>query len=166
MMAAMILLCGILTGIGIFLVVLKQEKLPEQKPEKVKQELQKKSEETREDPKQKPEETEPEKEAEEQAEEPLSMELSGLNEEALSMMGISKREVADALRTWTQEHGFSSATGAQFMEPMLVRFSEEKYSMDCQLLFADGGNGIQPEDVQTKLTMDYFKEKKLLQIHP
>ena len=45
-MAAMILLCGILTGIGIFLVVLKQEKLPEQKPEKVKQELQKKSEET------------------------------------------------------------------------------------------------------------------------
>ena len=34
------------------------------------------------------------------------MELSGLNEEALSMMGISKREVADALRTWTQEHGF------------------------------------------------------------
>ncbi|GAA6259333.1 hypothetical protein PNX04_18910 [[Ruminococcus] gnavus] len=166
MMAAMILLCGILTGIGIFLVVLKQEKLPEQKPEKVKQELQKKSEETLEDPKQKPEETEPEKEAEEQAEEPLSMELSGLNEEALSMMGISKREVADALRTWTQEHGFSSATGAQFMEPMLVRFSEEKYSMDCQLLFADGGNGIQPEDVQTKLTMDYFKEKKLLQIHP
>lgn len=84
-----------------------------------------KSEETLEDPKQKPEETEPEKEAEEQAEEPLSMELSGLNEEALSMMGISKREVADALRTWTQEHGFSSATGAQFMEPMLVRFSEE-----------------------------------------
>lgn len=165
MMAAMILLCGILTGIGIFLVVLKQEKLPEQKPEKVKQELQKKSEETLEDPKQKAEETEPEKEAEEQAEEPLSMELSGLNEEALSMMGISKREVADALRTWTQEHGFSSATGVQFMEPMLVRFSEEKYSMDCQLLFADGGNGIQPEDVQTKLTMDYFKEKKLLQIH-
>lgn len=165
-MAAMILLCGILTGIGIFLVVLKQEKLPEQKPEKVKQELQKKSEETLEDPKQKPEETEPEKEAEEQAEEPLSMELSGLNEEALSMMGISKREVADALRTWTQEHGFSSATGAQFMEPMLVRFSEGKYSMDCQLLFADGGNGIQPEDAQTKLTMDYFKEKQLLQFHP
>ena len=105
------------------------------------------------------------KESEEQEEEPLSMDLSGLNEEALSMMGISKKEVADALRTWTQEHGFSSATGAQFLEPMLVRFSEGKYSMDCQLIFADGGNGIQPEDAQTKLTMDYFKEKKLLQIH-
>ena len=169
MMAAMILLCGILTGIGIFLVVLKQEKFLSDLMGVfliLQKKLQKKSEETLEDPKQKPEETEPEKEAEEQAEEPLSMELSGLNEEALSMMGISKREVADALRTWTQEHGFSSATGAQFMEPMLVRFSEEKYTMDCQLIFADGGNGIQPEDAQTKLTMDYFKEKKLLQIHP
>ena len=45
-MAIMVLLCGILTGIGIFLVDLKQEKLPEQKPEKVKRELQKKSEDT------------------------------------------------------------------------------------------------------------------------
>lgn len=133
--AALILLCGILTGIGIL--------LSSQKPEK----------------------TASAKESEEQEEEPLSMDLSGLNEEALSMMGISKKEVADALRTWTQEHGFSSATGAQFLEPMLVRFSEGKYSMDCQLIFADGGNGIQPEDAQTKLTMDYFKEKKLLQIH-
>ena len=165
-MAIMVLLCGILTGIGIFLVDLKQEKLPEQKQEKVKLELQKKSEDTLEDLKQKPEETGPEKEVEEQEEEPLSMELLGLQEEALSMMGISKREVADVLRTWTQEHGFSSATGAQFLEPMLVRFSEGKYSMDCQLLFADGGNGIQPEDAQTKLAMDYFKEKQLLQIHP
>ncbi len=94
------------------------------------------------------------------------MDLSGLNEEALSMMGISKKEVADALRTWTQEHGFSSATGAQFLEPMLVRiFGRENTAWIAQLIFADGGNGIQPEDAQTKLTMDYFKEKKLLQIH-
>ena len=112
-----------------------------------------KPKETQENTKQEMEERELESEPEKQEEEPLSM------------MGISKREVADALRTWTQEHGFSSATGAQFLEPMLVRFSEEKYSMDCQLIFADGGNGIQPEDAQTKLTMDYFKEKKLLQIH-
>ena len=164
-MAIMVLLCGILTGIGIFLVDLKQEKLAEQKPEKVKQELQTKSEDTLEDLKQKPEETGPEKEVEEQEEEPLSMELLGLQEEAFSMMEISQKEVADALRTWTQEHGFSSATGAQFLEPMLVRFSEEKYSMDCQLLFADGGNGIQPEDAPIKLTIDYFKEKQLLQFH-
>lgn len=163
--AAMVLLCGILKGIGIILSIQKPEKKSEQNPEKVEQELQTKSEETPENPKQKMEETELESEPKKQEEEPLSMDLSGLNEDALSMMGISKKEVADALRTWTQEHGFSSATGAQFLEPMLVRFSEEKYSMDCQLIFADGGNGIQPEDVQTKLTMDYFKEKKLLQIH-
>ena len=119
----MVLLCGILTGIGIFLVDLKQEKLPEQKPEKVKRELQKKSEDTLEDLKQKPEETGPEKEVEEQEEEPLSMELLGLQEEALSMMGISKREVADVLRTWTQEHGFSSATGAptSVRQPLSIR---------------------------------------------
>ena len=163
--AAMVILCGILTGIGIILSDQKPEKQSEEKPEKVEQELEIKSKETQENTKQEMEERELESEPEKQEEEPLSMDLSGLNEDALSMMGISKREVADALRTWTQEHGFSSATGAQFLEPMLVRFSEEKYSMDCQLIFADGGNEIQPEDAQTKLTMDYFKEKKLLQIH-
>ena len=151
--AAMVILCGILTGIGIILSDQKPEKQSEEKPEKVEQELEIKPKETQENTKQEMEERELESEPEKQEEEPLSM------------MGISKKEVADALRTWTQEHGFSSATGAQFMEPMLVRFSEEKYTMDCQLIFADGGNGIQPEDVQTKLTMDYFKEKKLLQIH-
>ena len=151
--AAMVILCGILTGIGIILSDQKPEKQSEEKPEKVEQELEIKPKETQENTKQEMEERELESEPEKQEEEPLSM------------MGISKREVADALRTWTQEHGFSSATGAQFLEPMLVRFSEEKYSMDCQLIFADGGNGIQPEDAQTKLTMDYFKEKKLLQIH-
>ena len=160
LIAAMVILCGVLTGIGILMSVQKPEKKSEQKSEKVEQELQTKLEEKQETP-----ETQESKEQQKTEEEPLSMELSGLNEDALSMMGISKKEVADALRTWTQEHGFSSATGAQFLEPMLVRFSEEKYSMDCQLIFADGGNGIQPEDVQTKLTMDYFKEKKLLQIH-
>ena len=163
--AALILLCGILTGIGILLSSQKPEKTSEKKTEKVEQELQTKPEETPGNPKQEQEKAASAKESEEQEEEPLSMDLSGLNEEALSMMGISKKEVADALRTWTQEHGFSSATGAQFLEPMLVRFSEGKYSMDCQLIFADGGNGIQPEDAQTKLTMDYFKVKKLLQIH-
>ena len=146
--AAMVILCGILTGIGIILSDQKPEKQSEEKPEKVEQELEIKPKETQENTKQEMEERELESEPEKQEEEPLS-----------------KREVADALRTWTQEHGFSSATGAQFLEPMLVRFSEEKYSMDCQLIFADGGNGIQPEDAQTKLTMDYFKEKKLLQIH-
>ena len=166
MMAALILLCGILTGIGLLLSSQKPEKISEKKTEKVEQELQTKLEEKQKNPKQETPETQESKEQQKTEEAPHSMELLGLQEEALSMMGISKKEVADSLKTWTQEHGFSSATGAQFLEPMLVRFSEGKYSMDCQLLFADGGNGIQPEDAQTKLTMDYFKEKQLLQIHP
>ena len=165
-MAALILLCGILTGIGLLLSSQKPEKISEKKTEKVEQELQTKLEEKQKNLKQETPETQESKEQQKTEETPHSMELLGLQEEALSMMGISKKEVADSLKTWTQEHGFSSAKGAQFLEPMLVRFSEGKYSMDCQLLFADGGNGIQPEDAQTKLTMDYFKEKQLLQFHP
>ena len=122
----MILLCGILTGIGIPSnpVRNRRKQYRKKRTEKVEQELQTKPEETPGNPKQEQEKAASAKESEEQEEEPLSMDLSGLNEEALSMMGISKKEVADALRTWTQEHGFSSATGAQFLEPMLVRFSE------------------------------------------
>lgn len=109
-----------LTGIGIFLVVLKQEKLPEQKPEKVKQELQKKSEETLGRSKAETRGNRARKGSRRTSGGTTFYGAFRLNEEALSMMGISKREVADALRTWTQEHGFSSATGAQFMEPMLA----------------------------------------------
>ena len=106
----MILLCGILTGIGILLSSQKPEKTSEKKTEKVEQELQTKPEETPGNPKQEQEKAASAKESEEQEEEPLSMDLSGLNEEALSMMGISKKEVADALRTWTQEHGTHAGT--------------------------------------------------------
>ena len=95
--AAMVILCGILTGIGIILSDQKPEKQSEEKPEKVEQELEIKPKETQENTKQEMEERELESEPEKQEEEPLSMDLSGLNEDALSMMGISKREVADAL---------------------------------------------------------------------
>ena len=97
--AAMVILCGILTGIGIILSDQKPEKQSEEKPEKVEQELEIKPKETQENTKQEMEERELESEPEKQEEEPLSMDLSGLNEDALSMMGISKKEVADALRT-------------------------------------------------------------------
>lgn len=90
--AALILLCGILTGIGILLSSQKPEKTSEKKTEKVEQELQTKPEETPGNPKQEQEKAASAKESEEQEEEPLSMDLSGLNEEALSMMGISKKK--------------------------------------------------------------------------
>ena len=119
--------------------VQKPEKKSEQKSEKVEQELQTKLEEKQKNPKQETPETQESKDQQKTEEEPLSMELSGLNEDALSMMGISKKEVADALRTWTQEHGFSSATGAQFLEPMLVRFSERKNTLWIASLFLQIG---------------------------
>ena len=84
--AAMVILCGILTGIGIILSDQKPEKQSEEKPEKVEQELEIKPKETQENTKQEMEERELESEPEKQEEEPLSMDLSGLNEDALSMM--------------------------------------------------------------------------------
>ena len=78
----MVILCGILTGIGIILSDQKPEKQSEEKPEKVEQELEIKPKETQENTKQEMEERELESEPEKQEEEPLSMDLSGLNEDA------------------------------------------------------------------------------------
>lgn len=50
--AAMVILCGVLTGIGILMSVQKPEKKSEQKSEKVEQELQTKLEEKQKNPKQ------------------------------------------------------------------------------------------------------------------
>ena len=49
--AAMVILCGVLTGIGILMSVQKPEKKSEQKSEKVEQELQTKLEEKQKNPK-------------------------------------------------------------------------------------------------------------------
>ena len=96
--------------------VQKPEKKSEQKSEKVEQELQTKLEEKQKNPKQETPETQESKEQQKTEEEPLSMELSGLNEDALSMMGISKKEVADALRnldtgTWIFQCNRSTVFG-------------------------------------------------------
>ena len=62
--AAMVILCGILTGIGIILSDQKPEKQSEEKPEKVEQELEIKPKETQENTKQEMEERELESEPE------------------------------------------------------------------------------------------------------
>ena len=73
--AAMVILCGILTGIGIILSDQKPEKQSEEKPEKVEQELQTKLEEKQKNPKQETPETQESKDQQKTEEEPLSMEL-------------------------------------------------------------------------------------------
>ena len=97
----MVILCGILTGIGIILSDQKPEKQSEEKPEKVEQELEIKPKETQENTKQEMEERELESEPEKQEEEPLSMDLSGLNEDALSMMGKRSGRCTENLDTGT-----------------------------------------------------------------
>lgn len=126
--------------------IIKNEKISEQKTEKVEEKNIGESKEKKE-------------------EEALSMEISGLSDEMLSVMGITKKNVSDALKKWTQENGFSSATGAEFSEPMWIRFSESKYSLDCTLILSNQGTGIRPAEENLTITMDYFKGKNLIQFH-
>ena len=117
-----------------------------------------------------PEETASEKpeEKEQNAEEDAgqeSMEINGLTEEMLSIMGVQKENVSRALRKWTLENGYSSAVGAEFYEPVWIRSTEQKISIDCRLIMFDDGNGIQKDGEQLVLTMDCFNEKGLIQFH-
>jgi hypothetical protein len=104
-------------------------------------------------------------EAKESEDDKLSMELIGIEEEQLKVMEVSKTEIADALKKWAEENGYSSAVGAEFYDPMWIRFSESKYTIGCQLIFDNQGNGITEEDSQSNLSMDYYKSKKIFQFH-
>ena len=56
-----------------------------------------------------------------------------------------------------QEHSFWSRCWYDFRRKNTAWIA----SLSLQM----AGMEFEPEDAQTKLTMDYFKEKKLLQIH-
>lgn len=123
-----------------------------------------KSEEVQKAEEEKAEETEMEAvKSEEPEEEELSMELAGLPEDVLEIMGITRVQVADALKEWTEENGYSSADGAVFQEPVYLRFDDLKFSVSLQLTFGEGGNGTTPED--TVLTMDYYKKQNQFFFH-
>lgn len=98
-------------------------------------------------------------------EDELAIRLSGLPEEALSVMGCTQEELAEALKKWTEENGYSSATGAEFHDPMWIRFGEGRYSMDCRLAIGNEGNGVSAEAESIVLTLDVFKEKNQIQFH-
>lgn len=112
------------------------------------------------------ESTKKEGEAEEVKQETESkMDLKGLSEGILSVLGIERESIEKELLEWTSENGYASASGAVFYDPMWIYFSEDKYSIDCHLVFGDGGNGIQPEETQKKITMDYYKTKRRIEFH-
>lgn len=93
------------------------------------------------------------------------MDLKGLSEGIISVLEIERESVEKELLKWTSENGYASAAGAVFYDPMWIYFSEDKYSIDCHLVFNDGGNGIQPEEAQKKITMDYYKTKRRIEFH-
>lgn len=103
-------------------------------------------------------------EKQDQEEEP-AIRLSGLSEEALSVMGCTQKELAEALKEWTEENGYSSAAGAEFYDPMWIRFGEGRYSMDCRLAIGSEGNGVSENAGSIVLTLDVFKGKKQIRFH-
>lgn len=103
-------------------------------------------------------------EAEEPKEKP-GIELIGIEEKHLDVLGIEKETIEKAFQKWTSENGYASVSGAVFYDPMSIFFLEEKYSMNCTLIFSNEGNGIQPENEQKMITMDYYKGKNLIQFH-
>lgn len=163
--AAMVILCGVLTGIGILMSVQKPEKKSEQKSEKVEQELQTKLEEKQKIRNRRLRKHKKVRMQQKTEEEPLSMELSGIKRRCTFYDGNFQKRSGRCTEnldtgTWIFQCHRSTVFGAD-----AGTIFRRKIHYGLQLIFADGGNGIQPEDVQTKLTMDYFKEKKLLQIH-
>lgn len=97
--------------------------------------------------------------------EELEMEISGLGEEQLKILGVTKKELASKLKKWTLKNGYSSATGAVFQDMMWIRFSEKKYSIDCKLIFENKGNGLQPENANVMISVNYYKDKKAFYFH-
>lgn len=156
---ALVIIVGILTAVVLAVFFYKKEKTAEQHAVKS-EHAETVSEKSQKKELQKQDNTEVKKK-----EEILSMELIGLSDEMLSTLGLEKEEIDTALKKWTQENGYTNAVGAEFYEPVRVRSSEQKLSIDCSLIMGKNGNGIQKEAEQLILTMDYFKKQGLIQFH-
>lgn len=71
--------------------------------------------------------------------------------------GMSLEKMVQDLRDWLDENGLTSATGIAFYDELKVAFSEEKYTLDLQVLFGDSGNGTEPENKQVIISMNYYR---------
>lgn len=121
------------------------------------------------------EEKEEEKKAEEENEEEEDakeneavrrspVEIAGISDEALEILGTSREEIADEILAWAQENGFSSAGSASFQNSMEIRFDESKYTMYFALDFREEGNGSQPEE-SLPFVMDFYKSEQRFFFH-
>lgn len=94
----------------------------------------------------------------------LAVELIGVDEEMLDVLGVRGSDIAEALKEWADMNGYSGISGAAFYEPMWIRFSESKYSIGFELILGDTGNGVSANDSQM-FTMDYYKSSGIYQFH-
>lgn len=92
------------------------------------------------------------------------MQVSGYTAELERILEIDAETVTGKCRTWLEQNGYTGVTGLAFCDGVQITLSEQKYSVECQLIYADGqGNGIQPQ--ATVLVMDYYKNRGLYQFH-
>ena len=128
--------------------------------EELKEELQEEEQESRELLSKEPEQTE------EKPEVPPVIELKGLNEEMLQVLGAEKEALAEALNEWAKGNGLSSIEGASFYPRMNIDFMESKYSMEFVVILGDKGNGIYSDaDREHIYTMDYYKQNETFNFH-
>lgn len=71
--------------------------------------------------------------------------------------GMSPEKMVQDLRSWLDENGLTGAIGIAFYDELKVAFSEEKYTLDLQVLFGDSGNGTEPENKQVIISMNYYR---------
>lgn len=91
--------------------------------------------------------------------EKLPIEINGLSDEALKILGTNKIDISKKLKEWLDGNGFSSSSKVEFYQTMDIDFSENTYTMQCQINYGTEGNGIiNPDNPNPIITMKYFKD--------
>lgn len=79
------------------------------------------------------------------------------------VLGVDAESAVKQWRAWLDKNGRSSVSKIVFGDAIEIRVSEQKYSVDCQVVYGNQGNGAQPEP--ETLTMDYYKTRDMYQFH-
>lgn len=82
--------------------------------------------------------------------------INGMSEEAYTVLGFQSDRMAEFLKTWTYENGYSRATSATFFQSMAIDFNEHSYTMQCEL----------DDEEKTVITVIYLQKRDLLTAHP
>ncbi len=92
------------------------------------------------------------------------MKITGYTEEMERILEQDAKTVIEKYRTWLEQNGYTGVTGLAFCDGVQITLSEQKYSVECQLIYEEGqGNGIQPQTAL--IVLDYYKNRGLYQFH-